>query len=111
MISQSIQKTIVILVAVLLVVYIGYGLVTSTPDASAVDPNADTSSQDILSLVDRLSKISIDQSVFSSPTFTSLVDFSVGIINEDKGRPNPFAPIGVENSSNTVVGTNKVVKK
>lgn len=48
---------------------------------------------DILQLVQKLDYINIDNSIFASALFTSLKDFSVQIVPEDKSRPNPFAPI------------------
>ncbi len=98
MISPQIQKLMIIALTLGLILYIGLGLYNSEPavnlsnDVSGVD----TTSQDILTLVDKLQKVSIDQSVFTSTVFLSLMDYSAIISPEIQGRPNPFAPIGVD---------------
>ncbi len=49
--------------------------------------------EDILELVQKLDYINIDNSIFASALFTNLKDFSVQVVNGEKYRPNPFAPI------------------
>jgi hypothetical protein len=64
----------------------------------ALNPT-DLAGQEILSLVDRLQRISITQEIFEDRSFTSLMDFTVNIFPEATGRPNPFAAIGFDNSA------------
>jgi hypothetical protein len=52
--------------------------------------------QDVLALVEQLKKVSVDPSLFSSPLFSTLKDFTVPITPEARGRTNPFAEIGIE---------------
>lgn len=114
MISPFIQKLLVVVVTMGLLVYLGIGLLNKTSDIDTVPDlsETETASQDILSLVDTMRKMSIDSSIFSSPLFTSLVDFSVTITPELKGRPNPFAPIGNDQGvSQTVTVGNSVKPK
>lgn len=103
MVTPLTQKFIAILVALSIVIWLGYGLynapsTTKIPDQGAL-LETDGVSQEILGLVDKLTNTSIDQSIFSSPLFTKLIDISVAIIPEVKGRPNPFAPIGTDPTS------------
>lgn len=55
---------------------------------------SDTSDKDVLTLVEKLKSISIDQNIFSSPLFLGLRDFTKGVFPELQGRTNPFATIG-----------------
>ncbi len=43
-----------------------------------------------------LRAVSLDGSIFSSPSFQVLQDFTTPIVAEPVGRPNPFAPLGVD---------------
>jgi hypothetical protein len=96
MVSPFIQKVIIVIVTFLILGYLGYGLMNSASE-TPIEPDlssAGTASQDILNLVDKMSKTSIDPSIFSSPLFTNLVDINVPVSPESQGRPNPFAAIG-----------------
>lgn len=56
--------------------------------------------QDFLSLLLNVKNIKLDDSVFAEPAFKSLVDSSITLVQDQKeGRPNPFAPLGVETST------------
>lgn len=102
MITQSLQRLIAIMLTIAFIGYAGYLLSQKEPDLTAVQndfANSETSSQDISALSEELQKIKIDASLFSSPLFTSLFDFSTPIIPEDQGRPNPFNKIGTDNVS------------
>jgi hypothetical protein len=59
-------------------------------------PVVEVVGQEVLSLADQLEGVEINKTIFSSPIFTSLVDVSVPVVEEPKGRNNPFAPIGSE---------------
>lgn len=59
--------------------------------------------EEILILADKLETVEINTELFTSPLFTSLVDISVPITEEPKGRPNPFAPIGNDSVSTGTV--------
>lgn len=60
--------------------------------------------KNFLSLLLSVKNIKIEDSIFSDPAFVGLRDSSISL-NPDgtEGRPNPFAPVGVESSfvSNT----------
>ncbi len=96
MISPKTQKLLVAIVCLLVLAFLGYRLYTApaSEEVASVNFTTEAASQDILTLVEKLEAISIDKSVFSSPIFTSLVDFTVPLLPEAQGRSNPFAPIG-----------------
>ncbi len=48
-----------------------------------------------------LRDVSLSGTIFSDPAFGALRDFGTQIIPEPVGRPNPFAPRGVGDSSTT----------
>lgn len=63
---------------------------TSPSTAKAPAVKKDT---DFLSTLLNISKIKVDGTIFSSPSFNSLQDNNVPIVNNQTvGRPNPFAP-------------------
>ncbi len=100
MVTPFLQKVIVSLITLLILGYIGYGLFNQTIEVPVDPQDASTSggasSQDILILVERMEKVSFDNSMFSSLLFTSLIDYSFPTTPELIGRPNPFAPIGID---------------
>lgn len=48
--------------------------------------------RDIVSILNQLKTISIDDSIFKDPAFMALTDFHREISPQPKGRPNPFLP-------------------
>lgn len=65
------------------------------PD-STITASADTEQvgNEVLTLYNSLQSVTLDQNLFSSKLYTSLVDFSTTIPQQNPGRPNPFAEIG-----------------
>lgn len=55
-----------------------------------------------------LQNLQLDDKVFADPRFQSLQDFSQPLPDEPQGRPNPFAPIGVDVSYGPTVGSTTV---
>src|SRR3989344_2377247 len=49
--------------------------------------------QEFLRVLKNLESVSLDGSFLSSEAFTSLIDFSVALRDQPKGRVNPFKPI------------------
>ncbi len=56
---------------------------------------------EIISLLEKLDRITLDTALFQQPTFQSLRDFSITLRPQPVGRPNPFAPIGNDSSAQT----------
>lgn len=108
MVSPNIQKWFVTGVVVFFVAIVGYKLFT-TPAVTIgnVDiavSNTEIVGQDILTLVDKLRMIAIDQLLFSSDLFNNLRDYSSQITPESQGRTNPFALIGSDSTFSTAGG-------
>ncbi len=98
------MKTIVTIVIVIALVFLGYWYYASPKPASnellvssgEVGSTDNSVGKKIISLLSEMQKITIDQSVFGAATFQSLLDFDVDIQPEPIGRHDPFAPIGFE---------------
>ncbi len=90
-----------------LVIYENY--FASVPSASTVlTAGTDTAgtSADLLSSLSDLKAVTLDPSIFSDPTFVSLVDYGIAIpANVPFGRKNPFAPLSGVSGSGTVIPT------
>lgn len=56
-----------------------------------------------------LEGLRLNDDIFSDPLFRSLIDFSVDLEPQEKGRDNPFAPLGVDTGAGTQVSTGGVV--
>mgnify|MGYP003418772689 CR=1 FL=1 len=101
-VTPSTQKMIVSLAIVLLLGYIVYSTLT-VEVSGTVGLDGQTIEapvgQDILILSDKLESVNINKEVFSSEVFRSLVDISVQVSTESKGRVNPFAEIGNDGST------------
>lgn len=50
--------------------------------------------REILSLLNRMSTVKLDDSIFSDKSFISLNDTTVVLVSQPVGRNNPFAPLG-----------------
>ena len=68
--------------------------------ATANIPNdiSATVNEDFLALLSSVKNITLDDSIFSDPAFSSLRDSSITLIPDGtEGRPNPFAQFGSDN--------------
>lgn len=52
--------------------------------------------REILTFLLEIRSIELDQDFFNSKSFNTLIDFSQEIEPQPVGRPNPFAPVGVD---------------
>ena len=101
---MKLSKNTKIIIAVVMLLFSGYIIYStffSSPTVQTLpNPSPDNTAikdgQDIVELSTKLSTASIDTSIFSSALFISLKDFSLPLPTEIKGRPNPFASIGVD---------------
>ncbi len=96
--SPYTHKTIISLaaLAVLIVGYLVFSTNTTPLRADTASELPDTPEpvgQDILDLLTSFRSVSIDASIFASPLFQSLHDFSSVLPAQVQGRANPFAPI------------------
>lgn len=105
-------KNIIIFVSIaiiLILIYIFFikkdpeeaALVSSLDTQVVVDTSIPGSSaaiaQDFLTLLLNVKTIRLNDAIFSDPAFASLHDSSITLIPDgNEGRPNPFAPLGVD---------------
>ena len=91
--------TIIVIIAVIGAAVVWYfylrpsdeGLVAVTPEGNV----AVSSDLKIALVLSKLRNIQLDTAVFSNAVYKSLVDAGIEITPPlDRGRPNPFAPIG-----------------
>ena len=81
-------------------------LSSSTEDTSTNSQDAGAAADDFLTWLLSVKSINLDTSVFSDPAFVSLNDSSILLTPDGtEGRPNPFAPIGVDVSLVVPSGT------
>ncbi len=99
-------KQIVISVIIIVVAFIGIKSFFATDElgdkALAVDQlnkQKFIDGQAILTLLNRLNKVTLDEEIFSSTVFESLVSFERVIPDQPVARPNPFAPIGTDSNA------------
>lgn len=92
------KKWIIGAVAILLV-FVAYNAFFAGVDPrlliSEKQIDSDVGSE-MLALLEQINSIGLDTSFFDDPVFGSLVDFGQELNPQPVGRPNPFAPIGVD---------------
>ena len=126
--SQKIKNIIIFLSIglVLVLIYVFFIKKSGNPDTSASAlvssssqgsqglTNYDGSSQrgggsmigkDFLSLLSSVKSIKLDDAILTDPAFSTLRDGSIELTPDGtEGRPNPFAPIGTENTAPALLG-------
>lgn len=109
--SQKV-KQIIISVVVILVALIAFKVFFVDEDSGSsalVAENANATfidGQAILSMLNNLNRVTLDESVFSDKVFLSLESFERDLDSQVLGRPNPFYPIGQDGSGMIIpVGT------
>lgn len=103
-----IKKAIIFVVLIIIVVVLysvfakkpeTQGSLTSTP-AAGVDPNLSADTQAILALLQSISNLKLDTSIFDRESYLALEDQNKQILEDlNPGRYNPFAPIGIDQTS------------
>lgn len=93
---------IILIIVVLLAAFLGINyLRSSNTDAptsgglvsETFDTKTSSENQEFLRALKNLESVQLDGSILSSAAFNSLVDFSVSLVDQPKGRANPFRPI------------------
>ena len=92
---SSKKNLIIFIVVILVLIVFGYWYFNqSTPVAESILSNSTaTSSDSLLLTLNQLRALSLDNSVFTAPSFEALSDNTVTLPTVLSGRPNPFAPI------------------
>jgi hypothetical protein len=93
---QILQKnrSLIIAIAIFAAVIWGYSTFFKTDSSVTVDVDTQAVGSDVLALYSSLQSVSIDQSIFASPLYKNLTDFSRALENQPIGRANPFDVIG-----------------
>lgn len=66
------------------------------------NPIDDKLSNEILATLSSIKSITLEDKIFKSQSFNSLVDGTVPLVQDgNEGRPNPFAPIGTDATTST----------
>ncbi len=100
--QKSSKKPIIVIVIIIILALIAYFYFSGSPsDSSSTSlveqkspesADADAAGVRVLSLLNQISSLKIDTSIFDNPTYKSLVDYSITVPEQNVGRPNPFAP-------------------
>lgn len=100
--QSSSKKTFIILIVIIAIAALIYfytlGDSAADPSSSLVQEDSASSETQavgarVLSLLNQISSLKIDASIFDSASYQSLVDYTIAIPEQNIGRPNPFAPI------------------
>lgn len=102
--QNSSKKTLLIVIVIVIIslsVFFYYKGSPTDSNISSVQSSGSPESVDaqivgtrVLSLLNQISELKIDSSIFSSAVYKTLIDYTVEIPTQDVGRLNPFAPIG-----------------
>jgi hypothetical protein len=93
---KSLFKNILFVVSLGLLIVLAYAVFWKD-DAIVVDEftesEARVNDQEFLAKLKELQDLELDSPLFDDEEFLSLVDHTVQVVDEDAGRPNPFAPV------------------
>ena len=84
---------VLFVVALTLMAIVNSGSSNQTAATSDLIRASEQTERQIAAELLQLRNIKLDGSIFTSPEYTSLQDFSRPIKGQPVGRPNPFAPI------------------
>ncbi len=101
----------VLFIAFLVYSYFKGGSNTNNNVLTVSNPSGGTNSalaQQFFNQLLTLQKLNLDDRIFADPRFQNLEDFGQPLPDEPQGRPNPFAPIGVDVSYSPTIGSSTV---
>lgn len=96
------KNKIIIVIVIIIVGFIAYSYLkgNANSDTSALVAEKRTAefatAKEVLSLLNRMSKITLDDGIFSDTAFQSFKDTTVVLTAQPSGRNNPFAPLGAD---------------
>ncbi len=94
------KKPIIIIVIVLVLAAAAYFYFSGSPTDTAATLDAEQTPEgalvgaEVLTLLNEISALSIDSTLFDSQAYKSLVDHTVVVPEQNIGRFNPFVPVG-----------------
>ena len=101
-VKQIIVAVVIIVIAFFAIKYFFGDSTIDSGTTTAQTPQVDlVNGQEIVTMLNRLNNVKIDEKIFTHPVFVSLEDFGRPIDSENVGRPNPFAPIGADGTTVT----------
>lgn len=92
--KKNTLRNIIILVVVLALLWLLYTTFFGSSDIAILDQGAGSVGADLVVTFNKLERIKFDSNLFTTPSYSSLVDFSIDIPPQPISRPNPFAAIG-----------------
>jgi len=98
------HKLIITVFVILIILFVIYSIYFSSDDdvsLNRVNGGGAVAEQELLSLLSSLRSIELDESLFSTSVFRSMVDFSQELTPEPIGRINPFLPFETSGSRNS----------
>jgi hypothetical protein len=118
--KPQLKKIIIFIVILVILIFLFIFVSKKSPDTIpnlSSSSNSSTASNDAGGIADdflawllSVKSITLNDSIFSDPAFISLQDSSILLTPDGtEGRPNPFAPIGVDITSVTLSNTTSVV--
>jgi hypothetical protein len=94
---KEIIKNLVALVSLGALIFLAYYVFFKSDTGITLDSDTQSQAkledQKFLAKLKELQGLHIDTTIFNDAEFSSLVDHSVQVIDEDAGRPNPFEPV------------------
>ena len=99
------KKSIITVLIIVLVGMIAFSYFNNTPDVSQSLLVTDVKSTDsdqakyIYSMLQKLSQVTLNNSIFLEPAFQNLKDNNVDFPSQPAGRENPFAPVGSDSNA------------
>jgi hypothetical protein len=84
------HKGIVVAIILFAAVMLAYNYIAPSTSITAPDLVTQGAGAEVVSLYSSLQSITFDQSIFTSPSYEALTDFSTPLPTEAVGRSNPF---------------------
>ena len=96
--NKSLEKNKSVVVAIVVFIFAiiiyNYFFASSVGSVASESDAAQTVGNNVLALNAKLGSVSFNTTIFTSPAYSSLVDFTPPLPAGNPGRTNPFAPIG-----------------
>jgi len=94
---KSLIKNGLFVISLVLIAWFGYTVFYKDSGVPALNETAQNearvSQEEFLAKLKDLQNLHLKPEFFKDKNFTSLVDYTVQVVDEDAGRKNPFAPV------------------
>lgn len=94
--SPFLKKIVIALVILLIAfgIYMSFsGMSSTSPTTQDYSASLVQNSEKILTDLNKINALTIDETIFADRLFRSLVDTRVTLVESKSGRPNPFASV------------------